>query len=95
MTTVEALESGDVPKVGIGAILVLVVVGILVFLALSAIIARVIVLLVVVGIGLLIWQQRGVVQDRIKNCHFDTSYLGLKVQAPDDLVTQCNKLKRG
>jgi protein-S-isoprenylcysteine O-methyltransferase Ste14 len=95
MTTVQALGSDDVPKVGIGVILALVVVGLLVFLALSAIIARILVVLVVVGLGLLIWQQRGAVQDRIKNCKFDTSYLGLKVQAPDDVAAQCKRLHRG
>lgn len=92
MSTVEALQSSDVNKVGVGLIIAVVVVGILVLLAVGALIARIIVLLVILGLGLVIWQQRGVVQDRIKNCHLGTSYLGIKVQAPDDIIAQCKRL---
>ncbi len=92
MNTVEALQSSDVNKVGVGLIIAVVVVGILVLLAVGALIARIIVLLVILGLGLVIWQQRGVVQDRIKNCHLSTSYLGIKVQAPDDIIAQCKRL---
>ncbi len=91
MRTVEALQSDDVTKVGIGLVIALVVVGVLVLLAVTALIARLVVLLVVIGLGLLIWQQRGAVQDRIKKCALDTSYLGIKVQAPGDVVAQCKR----
>ncbi|MDQ6848907.1 MAG: hypothetical protein M3070_02760 [Actinomycetota bacterium] len=92
MRTVEALQSDDVTKVGVGAIIVLLVVGVLVFLAISALIARVVVVLVVVGLGLLIWQQRSSVEQRIKKCEFGTSFVGIHVQAPDNVIKQCKKL---
>lgn len=91
MTTVAALQSTDVTKVGIGTILVLLVVGILVFVAVSAIIGRIIVVLVVVGLGLLVWQQRSTVLDHINKCDLKTSFLGIDIQAPDRVVNTCHR----
>lgn len=94
MSAVEGLQSSDITKVGIGVIIALVVIGFLLTMALNAIVARVVIVVVVSGLALLVWQQRSAVEDRIKKCQLDTSFVGVHVQAPADVVTRCHQLNR-
>jgi hypothetical protein len=99
MTHVEALQSTDVTKIGIGIIIGLVVLGVLVSLVVTAIVGRLIVLAVVVVLGVLVWAQRSSIQTKVddfkaghvKSCQFDKSFFGIHVKAPQSLIDECEK----
>jgi len=89
MTSVTALDSSQITKIGIGLIIALVVVGVLLSLIITAIVGRVIILVVVVALGVLVWQQRTVIEDHVKKCQLDMTFLGFHVNAPKDVVQAC------
>lgn len=99
MSSVEALQSTDVTKIGIGVIVGLVVLGALVSLVVTAIVGRLIVLVVVVVLGIFVWQQRGAIQTKVDDfkkghvatCQFDKTFFGIHVKAPASLIAECQK----
>lgn len=94
MTTVSALNSADITKIGIGATVGLLVIGFLLSLVLTALVARLVILVVVVGLGVLIWQQRAVIEDHVKKCQLNMSFVGITVHAPKDVVAACTAKSR-
>jgi protein-S-isoprenylcysteine O-methyltransferase Ste14 len=82
-----ALQADDVTAIGIGIIVVVVVLGFLLSLVFAKIVAKIVVLLVVVGLGFLVWQQRTSVENKIKDktCGGYT-FFGLHVDPPDDVA---------
>jgi len=94
MTSVTALDSSQITKIGIGVIIVLVVVGALLSLIITAIVGRVIILVIVVGLGVLVWQQRTVIEDHVKKCQLDMTFLGIHVSAPKDVKQACDVKNR-
>ena len=99
MSTVEALQSTDVTKIGIGVIIALVVVGALMSLVITAIVGRLIILVVVIGLGVFVWQQRASIQSKVDDfkhghvasCQFDKTFFGIHVKAPASLVAECEQ----
>ncbi|HJQ44601.1 MAG TPA: hypothetical protein VJ831_16035 [Jatrophihabitantaceae bacterium] len=89
--TVQALDSDSIGKIGIGVIVALVVLGLLLSLIITAVVGRVIILIVVVGLGILVWQQRSSLQDKIDKCQLNATFFGVHVNAPDDVVKACQK----
>jgi protein-S-isoprenylcysteine O-methyltransferase Ste14 len=97
MSHVEALQSTDITKIGIGVIVALVVLGALISLVVTAIIGRLIILVVVVALGIFVWAERSSVQSKVddfKNgqvasCQFDKTFFGIHVKAPASLVAEC------
>ncbi|MEO8889904.1 MAG: hypothetical protein ABI301_04725 [Jatrophihabitantaceae bacterium] len=89
MDSVAALDSSEITKVGIGATIVVVVVGLLLSLIISAVIARVVILVVVVLLGVFIWQQRAVIENHVKKCELTMSYFGVHVDAPQSVQARC------
>jgi hypothetical protein len=85
------LGRGDITKIGIGIIIALVVIGFLLSLLITAIIGRVIVVAVVIGLGIWVWQQRSSVQDAYtKNrCDLHATFFGVHLDAPKDVVQYC------
>lgn len=94
MTSVAALDSSQITKIGIGVIIGLVVLGFVLSLIVTAIIGRVIIAVVVVALAVLVWQQRTVIQDHVKKCQLDMSFLGVHVNAPDHVVQACQLKNR-
>jgi uncharacterized metal-binding protein len=90
MTSVTALDSTQITKLGVGVIIALVVVGFVLSLIITAIVGRVVILVVVVALGILVWQQRTVIQDHVKKCQLDMTFLGIHVNAPDDVQKACS-----
>ncbi|MFN2517646.1 MAG: hypothetical protein ABR604_01190 [Jatrophihabitantaceae bacterium] len=90
MTTVTALDSTQITKIGIGVIVGLVVVGLLLSLIITAIVGRIILAVVVVALGILVWQQRTVIEDHVKKCQLNMTFLGVHVDAPDHVVRACH-----
>jgi hypothetical protein len=80
-----ALDSNQVQNVGLGAIVVIVLLGLLLARLVTKLITRVVVLLVAVVLAMVIYQQR----DRVANAVADTgkrceaTFFGVHVQ-PDD-----------
>jgi protein-S-isoprenylcysteine O-methyltransferase Ste14 len=89
MSSVVALKSSQITEIGVVAIIVLVVIGVVLSLLLTAIVARVVIAVVVVALGVLIWQQRTSIEDHVKKCDLDMSFLGIHVDAPNDVTRHC------
>jgi len=89
MTSVTALDSSQITKIGVGVIIGLVLVGALLSLIITAIVGRVIILVVVVALGALVWQQRTVIEDHVKKCQLNMTFLGIHVNAPKDVREHC------
>jgi len=94
VTDVSAIDSSDITKIGIGVIVALVVLGFLLSLVLTAIVARVIILVVVVGLGIFVWQQRTTIEDHVKKCDLNMTFFGVHVNAPDSVVQHCQTLHK-
>ena len=90
----EALQSGDITKIGIGVIVALVVIGFLLSMIITALVGRIIILVVVVGLGIWVWQQRTSLKDDIDNCHLSGSFFGIHVSAPASVVEHCKSINR-
>lgn len=91
MTDVVALNSNQITTIGVGAIVALVVIGFLLSLLITAVVARIVIVVAVVALGAVVWQQRGEIQDRVKKCELDLSFVGIHIDAPDDVVAKCRK----
>jgi hypothetical protein len=39
-----------------------------------------------------VWQQRATIEDRVKKCQLDMTFMGFHVQAPKDVQAQCKKV---
>jgi protein-S-isoprenylcysteine O-methyltransferase Ste14 len=94
MSSSLALDSGQITKIGVGAIVVLVVLGVLLGLVITAIVGRIIIAVVVVALGVLIWQQRTSIEDHVKKCDLDMSFLGIHVDTPKDVSQHCQSINR-
>ncbi len=95
MHSLTALDSNQIEKVGIGAIVAVVVIGLLLGMIVTAIIGRIIILLVVVGLGAFIWQQRASIEDHVKNCNLHMTFFGYHIDAPADVIAQCRNVTHG
>jgi protein-S-isoprenylcysteine O-methyltransferase Ste14 len=92
MAAVEALSSSDITKVGIIVIVALVVIGALLSIVITAIVGRIIVLVVVVALAVLVWQQRGHVKDQIESCHPSATFFGVHLDTPDSVQRKCHEV---
>lgn len=92
MAPVQALNVQDITKVGIIVIVALVVIGALLSIVITAIVGRIIILVVVVGLAIFVWQQRGHVKDQINShkCDLNATFFGIHLDAPDSVKRQCN-----
>jgi uncharacterized metal-binding protein len=91
MTSVTALDSTQITKIGVGVIIALVVVGFVLSLIITAIVGRIVIAVVVVALGILVWQQRTVIEDHVKKCQLDMSFMGIHVDAPAHVQQACKK----
>jgi hypothetical protein len=91
--TAAALDASQIGKIGIGIIIGLVVLGILLSLVVTALVGRLIILVVVVLLGGAVWQQRSHIEDNINKhkCNLSASFFGFSVKAPPDVVKACQQ----
>jgi hypothetical protein len=94
MSATVALQSDQLTKIGIIATIALVVIGALLSLVITAVVGRVIILIVVVGLGVLVWQQRANIQHKIDNCQLNATFIGVHVNAPASAVHRCQQAHR-
>jgi protein-S-isoprenylcysteine O-methyltransferase Ste14 len=86
-----ALNSENITQIGIVIIVALVVIGALLSIVITALIARIIILVVVVGLAIFVWQQRTHVKDEINShkCNLHATFFGFHLDAPQSVVTAC------
>ena len=88
-----ALNSDNITKIGIVIIVALVVIGALLSIVITALIARIVILVVVIGLGVLVWQQRTHIEDQIDKCKLDATFFGVHVSAPDSVQQHCHAIR--
>jgi hypothetical protein len=49
------------------------------------------VVVVVVVLGVLVWQQRTHVKNQIDKCDLSVSFFGVDIDAPDSVVRECQR----
>lgn len=93
MTAVEALSSENITKIGVVVIAALVLVGALLSIVITKLVGRLVILVVVVALGALVWQQRGHIEDKInKNaCDLKATFFGIHLDAPASVKQACQK----
>jgi hypothetical protein len=89
MGVVHALESSDIGKIGVGVIIAIVVIGALLSLVITALVGRVIILIIVVALGIFVWQQRTSIEDHVKKCELNMTFVGIHVHAPESVRKAC------
>jgi hypothetical protein len=91
MPTVEALNAQDITKVGVIVIVALVVIGALLSIVITALIGRLIILMIVAVLAVFVWQQRGHVKDQINThkCDLNATFFGVHLDAPDSVRQAC------
>jgi hypothetical protein len=89
-----ALKSNQITAIGIGATVVVIVIGVLLALVITAVVGRLIILIVVIALGVVIWQQRAEIQDHVNKCELNMSFVGVHVDAPQSVVDKCKQVSR-
>lgn len=89
---VVALDSGNITKIGVIVIVALIVVGALLSIVITALVARVIIAVVVIGLAILVWQQRTHIKNQIDACKFGATFFGIHVDAPQSVAQHCQRL---
>jgi hypothetical protein len=90
--SMEAIDSGQVKNLALGGIVVVVVLGLILSLLISALIGRLIILVVVVVLAAVLWTQRSSVENRIKNCNSNVSFLGFHVSLSTSDLQKCQQV---
>lgn len=84
-----ALDAGNITKIGVGVIIALVVIGILLSLVITAIVGRILILVVVVLLGVFVWQQRTSIEHKINTHNCNLTFFGVHLDPPDSLKQYC------
>jgi protein-S-isoprenylcysteine O-methyltransferase Ste14 len=94
MSSVQALNSNDITKVGVIVIVALFVIGLLLSMVITAVVGRIIILVAVVVLAIFVWQQRTHIKDQFDKCKLQATFFGIHLDAPDSVVKNCQKLHR-
>jgi hypothetical protein len=87
---VEALDAGDVTKLGVGIIVGLIVVGLLLSMLITKLVFRVFVAVAVVVLAFVVWQQRTSIEHRIGQHKCSFEFFGVHLDPPDKLNRVCS-----
>ncbi len=93
MAAIEALNAGDITKVGVIAIIALLIIGILLSIVITALVGRLIVVVIVIVLGIFVWQQRtSVVNGFDKHkCDLNATFFGIHLDASDSVKQACRQ----
>jgi hypothetical protein len=94
MANVSALTSTSIAGVGVATIAVVVVIGIVLAVVVSALLARLLIVLIVAAVAVVVWQQRSSVENAVKNCKTNVSFLGIHVDVPRSVQQTCREVTR-
>jgi hypothetical protein len=89
-----ALSSDQIGKLAIGVIVGVVLLGFIAGRIVNAVIARIIIALVVIGVGVLVWSQRNSIETRVKNCDTNISFFGFHTTLGTTAQARCGQLQR-
>jgi hypothetical protein len=87
---VEALDAGDVTKLGVGIIIALIVLGVIISMLITKLIVRVLVAVAVVVLAFVVWQQRTSIEHRIGQHKCSFEFFGVHLDPPDKLNRVCS-----
>jgi protein-S-isoprenylcysteine O-methyltransferase Ste14 len=92
--TAVALNSDNITKIGVIIIIALVVIGALLSIVISALIARIVILVLVIGLSVFVWQQRTHLKDKFDKCDLQATFFGVHFDAPQSIQQQCQHRAR-
>jgi protein-S-isoprenylcysteine O-methyltransferase Ste14 len=90
-----ALSSDNITKIGVIVIVALFVIGALLSIVITALVARIVIAVVVVGLAIFVWQQRTHIKDQFDKCDFSATFFGVHLDAPHSLQTHCRNYNAG
>jgi membrane protein implicated in regulation of membrane protease activity len=85
-----AVDAGDVTKLSVWTIVIVVAIGLLLSLVLTALIARVVIAVVVIVLAVVVWQQRSSVEHKIDQQKCSFTFFGMHLDVPDSLRRHCD-----
>ncbi|MDT4920010.1 MAG: hypothetical protein QOI15_912 [Pseudonocardiales bacterium] len=86
-----ALSSDNITQIGLIVIVALVVIGAILSFVITALVARIVILVLVVGLAVVVWQQRTHLKDKFDKCELQATFFGVHFDAPDSVVQHCQK----
>lgn len=88
---VSALDTNSAQNLGLATIVAVVVVGLLLAVFITKLVARAIIVVVMVVLALVAWQQRSQIESAAKKC--DAHFFGIHVEPHDpNIKKQCQKV---
>ena len=87
---VEALDAGDVTKLGVGIIIALIVLGVIISMLITKLVVRVVVAVAVVALAFYVWNQRTSVENKINHHRCNFTFLGVHLDPPSRLNRVCS-----
>jgi hypothetical protein len=92
--TVETLSTDQIKDVALGGIVGVVVIGLIAGLVVRAIVSRIVIAVAVVVLGAFLWSQRVTVENHVRDCNSNVSFLGLHANLSQQVQARCQQLKR-
>lgn len=87
-----ALSSDGVKNLSVGGIVVVVVIGLILLVVVKAIVARVITVVVVIALVVVFWTQRTSLEDKVRKCDANLTFLGVHLQLSPAAQAKCQQL---
>jgi protein-S-isoprenylcysteine O-methyltransferase Ste14 len=84
-----ALATDQIGTIAVVVIVAIVVIGVVLGLVMNKAIGRVVLAVVVIGLGVLVWTQRQSLQDRVDKCDANVSFFGFHVNLSDQAKQRC------
>jgi hypothetical protein len=86
-----ALDTNSAKTIGIGAIVMIVAVGVLLTFVVTAVVGRLLLVAAVVALGIVVWTQRAAIESSAKKC--DAHFFSLHLTPSDPAVKKrCQEL---
>ena len=89
-----ALATDQIGTLAVVVIVAIVVIGIVLALVMNKAIGRVVLAIIVIGLGVLVWTQRQSIQDRVNKCEANSSFFGFHVNLSAQAQQRCASLNR-
>jgi protein-S-isoprenylcysteine O-methyltransferase Ste14 len=89
-----ALATDQIGTIAVVVIVAIVVIGLVLSLVMNKAIGRVVLAIIVIGLGVLVWTQRQSLQDRVDKCDTNTSFFGFHVNLSAAAQQRCASLNR-
>ncbi len=94
MSASAALTTDQIGTLAVGVIIGLIAIGVIVSLVMTKAIGRVILAVVVIGLGILVWTQRTSLEDSVNKCDANVSYFGIHVNLSAATQARCGTTAR-